>query len=146
MTGSERIILAIETSHGQGSVALGSARHDPEDPEQSGAVAMERFSPGLVHAREILSRIDDLFRRSGHDRDGLTAVAVSAGPGSYTGIRIGVIQEVLYKRRWHETNRSYKLQFNNSMLKILRRSVQRKRQQVNKDKDQLRTQKPTKDC
>lgn len=43
------------------------------------------------------------------------------------GIKMGVIQEVLFKRRWHDSNFSHEFDFNNSMLDILRRSIRRKK-------------------
>lgn len=75
-----RAILALETSHEQGSVAVG-ARELP---------LVVEFSPGLVHARELQVRIDEALVRAGLERAELGLIAVSAGPGSYTGVRIGV--------------------------------------------------------
>jgi tRNA threonylcarbamoyladenosine biosynthesis protein TsaB len=75
-------ILAIETSQPRGSVAWSAA---------PGATAVEEeFSIGLVHAREILPRIESLRARAGFSRGEIGAVAVSAGPGSFTGVRIGI--------------------------------------------------------
>jgi len=76
-----RCVLAIETSHNQGSVAL---------LDGSGTPAEQPFSPGLVHGREIIPRIDELLVATALRRKDIDLVAVSAGPGSYTGIRIGV--------------------------------------------------------
>ncbi|MCI0651764.1 MAG: tRNA (adenosine(37)-N6)-threonylcarbamoyltransferase complex dimerization subunit type 1 TsaB [Planctomycetes bacterium] len=75
-------ILAIETSHAQGSVAVG------ERATSTPYLAM--FSPGLVHAREIMTTIDHAFAETKLPRSAIALVAVSAGPGSYTGVRIGV--------------------------------------------------------
>ncbi len=77
----DRWILMIETSQRQGSVALGSVGGEFID-ELS-------FSPGLVHGKELLPRIDELISSHG-SRSQLGVVAVSRGPGSFTGIRIGV--------------------------------------------------------
>ncbi|MDE0958365.1 MAG: tRNA (adenosine(37)-N6)-threonylcarbamoyltransferase complex dimerization subunit type 1 TsaB [Planctomycetota bacterium] len=78
---SDGWILMIETSQRDGSVALGTL-----DGQQ---VDEELFSPGLVHGKELLPRIDTIVKRNAA-REKLSAVAVSAGPGSFTGVRIGV--------------------------------------------------------
>ena len=74
-------ILMIETSQRQGSIALGTIAGD--------FIEEQLFSPGLVHSKELLPRIDNLIGKHGH-RSQLGIVAVSRGPGSFTGIRIGV--------------------------------------------------------
>lgn len=81
MNALRQAILAIETSHKQGAVALGTGE---------GAPLVVPFSPGLVHARELQPRIDEAVAGSPFDRSDLGLIAVSAGPGSYTGVRIGV--------------------------------------------------------
>jgi glycosyltransferase involved in cell wall biosynthesis len=43
-------------------------------------------------------------------------------------IKIGIVNEVLYKRRWHDKNLSHTLVFEKTMLDILRRSIHRKKQ------------------
>ncbi|MDE0960838.1 MAG: tRNA (adenosine(37)-N6)-threonylcarbamoyltransferase complex dimerization subunit type 1 TsaB [Planctomycetota bacterium] len=78
---SDGWILMIETSQRDGSVALGTL-----DGQQ---VDEELFSPGLVHGKELLPRIDAIVERN-DARQNLCAIAVSAGPGSFTGVRIGV--------------------------------------------------------
>ncbi|MEM7167768.1 MAG: tRNA (adenosine(37)-N6)-threonylcarbamoyltransferase complex dimerization subunit type 1 TsaB [Planctomycetota bacterium] len=81
MNALKQAILAIETSHKQGSVALGDGTSAP---------FVVPFSPGLVHARELQPRIDEAVANSPFERTDLGLIAVSAGPGSYTGVRIGV--------------------------------------------------------
>ncbi len=77
----DRWILMIETSQRQGSIALGTVAGEFIDEQL--------FSPGLVHSKELMPRIDDLIGQHG-SRSQLGIVAVSRGPGSFTGIRIGV--------------------------------------------------------
>jgi tRNA threonylcarbamoyladenosine biosynthesis protein TsaB len=73
--------LAIETSGRVGSVAL----------VQDGAVVAEdEFAHGLKHAAEMIPRIDRLCRAMDWRPNDLQEVYVSAGPGSFTGLRIGV--------------------------------------------------------
>jgi tRNA threonylcarbamoyladenosine biosynthesis protein TsaB len=74
------MILGIETSTDICSVAL----------LRGGEVVALRESGGSEHARLLAVYIDEVMREAGLDAHGLEAVAVSAGPGSYTGLRIGV--------------------------------------------------------
>ncbi len=43
-----------------------------------------------IHARRLTPLVQDLLAHGGQEADTLDAVAVSEGPGSYTGLRIGV--------------------------------------------------------
>lgn len=43
----------------------------------------------LTHSQTLLPMIEELIRVTGTDKRELDAIAVSAGPGSYTGLRIG---------------------------------------------------------
>jgi tRNA threonylcarbamoyladenosine biosynthesis protein TsaB len=73
--------LAIETSSRIGSVAL----------VEDGSVAGETtFQHGLQHAAKIVTAIDDLCRRLNWRGSDLREIYVSAGPGSFTGLRIGI--------------------------------------------------------
>lgn len=74
------MILGIETSTDICSVAL----------FRGGEVVAVRESGGSEHARLLAVYIDDVLREAGIAPSALDAVAVSAGPGSYTGLRIGV--------------------------------------------------------
>jgi len=73
--------LAIETSGSIGSVAL---------VDDGAVVSVDTFPHGLKHAAEIIPRIDRLCRESGWQPGDLRELYVSAGPGSFTGLRIGV--------------------------------------------------------
>jgi tRNA threonylcarbamoyladenosine biosynthesis protein TsaB len=73
--------LAIETSGRIGSVALA----------QNGTVLdAQTFEHGLQHAAGILPMIDRLCATRGWKPTDLTELYLSAGPGSFTGLRIGV--------------------------------------------------------
>ena len=76
-------ILIIETSTTQCSVALA-------DNGTAVAWKEERADQGYIHAERLMPLIDDLLQEHGWSRDSLDAVAVSGGPGSFTGLRIGV--------------------------------------------------------
>ena len=73
--------LAIETSSRVGSLALVEDGH---------VLAEAEFPHGLAHAAGIVLMIDDLCRRQSWGPADLALVYVSAGPGSFTGLRIGV--------------------------------------------------------
>jgi tRNA threonylcarbamoyladenosine biosynthesis protein TsaB len=76
------IILAIETSGEPGSVAI---------CREGSALAAYTFGEGARHARGILPAIDEVVRRAGVAKSEIEAVAVSQGPGSFTGLRVGAI-------------------------------------------------------
>ena len=64
-----------------GSVALG--RWDQ-------LLAVRRFSAGMRHAVELLPAIDELCRANQITSAQVADLYVSAGPGSFTGLRIGI--------------------------------------------------------
>lgn len=74
-------ILAFETSAKAGSVAL----------LQDGKLLGESYqNTGLTHSQTLLSMAENLLTSCGYTPQQVEAVAVAAGPGSFTGIRIGV--------------------------------------------------------
>lgn len=82
MKGDETgIILAIETAGRRCGVALVDGR------ETLAALTLGR--PGR-HSRRLLSAVSLLLGETGAGPGDLAAVAVSAGPGSFTGLRIGM--------------------------------------------------------
>ncbi len=75
------LILAFETSAKAGSVAL----------LQQGKLLGESYqNTGLTHSQTLLSMAQQLLESCGHTPQQVEAVAVAAGPGSFTGVRIGV--------------------------------------------------------
>ena len=73
--------LAIETSGRIGSVALADGQT---------LLVEEQFPHGLRHAAEMLTLIDRLCLQSGWKPRDIQQIFVSSGPGSFTGLRIGV--------------------------------------------------------
>jgi tRNA threonylcarbamoyladenosine biosynthesis protein TsaB len=73
--------IAIETSGKTGSIALADG---------SSVLVEEQFPHGLKHAAEIVPIIDRLCRARGWGPRDLEHLYVSAGPGSFTGLRIGI--------------------------------------------------------
>jgi tRNA threonylcarbamoyladenosine biosynthesis protein TsaB len=79
-----QIILAIDTSRNDGSVAL--ARFSPTT---FGLIASLPVSGGMFSA-QLVPTIARLLDSTNISKQGLTALAVCNGPGSFTGLRIGL--------------------------------------------------------
>jgi tRNA threonylcarbamoyladenosine biosynthesis protein TsaB len=75
------LILALETSELYCSVAL-------FDEEK--VIHTIETKTHFAHSEMLLPFINQLIAESGVKRNELDAIAVSSGPGSYTGLRIGV--------------------------------------------------------
>ncbi len=75
------LILCIETGTDICSAAIA------RDGE---LLSLRESDEGRDHARKIALFVDELLRETGIAPDNLDAVAVGKGPGSYTGLRIGV--------------------------------------------------------
>ncbi len=75
------MILCIETSTAVCSVAL---------VDKGDVIALKESLDGQNHAEKITVFIDEMMKETRMSYKELDAVAVSMGPGSYTGLRIGV--------------------------------------------------------
>ena len=75
------LILAFETSAKAGSVAL---------LDEKKLLGESYQNTGLTHSQTLLVMAEELLKSCGHTPQEVTAVAVAAGPGSFTGVRIGV--------------------------------------------------------
>jgi len=75
------IILALENATMCGSVALVA---------QGLCLAEYSLTSTTTHSRRLLGSIQQLMAESGLDWPRIDAIAVSAGPGSFTGLRIGL--------------------------------------------------------
>jgi tRNA threonylcarbamoyladenosine biosynthesis protein TsaB len=74
------LILSVETSATTCSVAL---------HEDGKTVKTLEILEGQAHAAKLALLINEIFKETQNSIAELKAVAVSAGPGSYTGLRIG---------------------------------------------------------
>ena len=74
-------ILALESSAAACSAAL------CRDGE---LVAQSYQNSGLTHSRTLLPMVEAMLRSSGRSLEDVDVIAVAAGPGSFTGLRIGV--------------------------------------------------------
>jgi len=75
------IILQIETATTVCSVALA---------KNGETIAVKELNERNIHAEVITLYIEELIANNGLKYDDIDAIAVSSGPGSYTGLRIGV--------------------------------------------------------
>ena len=75
------LILAFETSAKAASVAL----------TENGKLLGEGYhNTGLTHSQTLMVMAEDVLNQCGKTAADVEAVAVAAGPGSFTGVRIGV--------------------------------------------------------
>ena len=74
-------VLAIETTGKYGSASV---------IDNGGHVFSASSSEEMNHLRGMITLIDEARHEAGITKDELTHVAASVGPGSFTGIRIGV--------------------------------------------------------
>jgi tRNA threonylcarbamoyladenosine biosynthesis protein TsaB len=75
------LILLLETATSSCSVAIA---------ENGTILACKELNEQNIHASYITIFIDEVMKSAGKNYSDLNAVAVSKGPGSYTGLRIGV--------------------------------------------------------
>ena len=75
------LILAFETSAKAGSVAL---------LDENKLLGESYQNTGLTHSQTLMVMAEDLLKQCGKTVSDVTAVAVAEGPGSFTGVRIGV--------------------------------------------------------
>ena len=74
-------ILALETSAKSASAAV----------VENGTVLASAYQcSGLTHSRTLMPMVEDMLRNSELKAQDMDAIAVAAGPGSFTGLRIGV--------------------------------------------------------
>ena len=76
------VILSIETSTTNCSVSLSK--------EGEILVLKEDNNKGYSHAESLHLFMDDVLKQANAELNQLDAIAISKGPGSYTGLRIGV--------------------------------------------------------
>ncbi len=74
-------ILAVDTSATAASVAVA---------EENKIIGAFSINTALTHSQTLIPMVDDLLDKTGMCIDDIDAIAVNAGPGSFTGVRIGV--------------------------------------------------------
>ncbi|NQX77778.1 tRNA (adenosine(37)-N6)-threonylcarbamoyltransferase complex dimerization subunit type 1 TsaB [Gilvibacter sp.] len=76
------VILALETATTNCSVAVVDSKGE--------VLVKEDYGSKYSHGEKLHVYIDEILKEAGLTQNDLDAIAVSAGPGSYTGLRIGV--------------------------------------------------------
>ncbi len=74
-------ILALETSAVTATAAV---------PEDARRLAQSFQNSGLTHSATLMPMVSDLLKNTGLALKDMDVIAVAAGPGSFTGVRIGV--------------------------------------------------------
>ena len=76
------LVLGIETSSQKGSVALCRGEE---------TILSESFKTDMAHAKELIPAMNRILEKDGSNFSSLSLVAVDIGPGSFTGLRIGLV-------------------------------------------------------
>lgn len=75
------IVFGVDSSAAAGSAAA----------VRNGEILYEAYAnEGLTHSETLLVRCDEVFRNAGIEPEQVDCFAVTAGPGSFTGLRIGL--------------------------------------------------------
>ena len=75
------LTLALDTATGVCTVGLVQDGH---------GLAEYDISVGLTHSEGLMPQLDQMFARTGIKKEKVDRIAVSIGPGSFTGLRIGL--------------------------------------------------------
>jgi tRNA threonylcarbamoyladenosine biosynthesis protein TsaB len=78
---SEPLILAVETAALAGSIAIARGAQ---------IIGGLNGDPGVSHSNTLLADLDRLLDHTGVKLSDIDLFAVAAGPGSFTGLRIGI--------------------------------------------------------
>jgi tRNA threonylcarbamoyladenosine biosynthesis protein TsaB len=83
------LLLAIDTSGKQGSIALARAGEKSSDSDDVELIETVPLAGGTFSA-QLVPQIAELLTAQGFDKRDIGAFAVASGPGSFTGLRIGL--------------------------------------------------------
>jgi tRNA threonylcarbamoyl adenosine modification protein YeaZ len=75
-------MLAMETATSETIVAVQAA--------PNGLVTVDRWRSGHAHGERLLASVELVLQRTGTRLEDLTTIVVGTGPGSFTGLRIGL--------------------------------------------------------
>ena len=87
-------ILAVDTSATAASVAVA---------EENKLIGEFSINTALTHSQTLMPMVDELLKNTGLSVNDIDAVAVNAGPGSFTGVRIGVaaVKGIAFPKNLH---------------------------------------------
>ena len=83
------LLLSIDTSDKQGSIALARAGERSAERDDVEVIEIAPLIGGTFSA-QLIPQISDLLSRNGFTKHEIGAFAVASGPGSFTGLRIGL--------------------------------------------------------
>ena len=75
------LTLALDTATGVCTVGLAQDGH---------VLAEYDIATGLTHSEGLMPQMEQMFARTGIKKENVDRIAVSIGPGSFTGLRIGL--------------------------------------------------------
>src|SRR5262245_39093573 len=78
--GRPDVLLALDTSTGQAGLAI----------DDGTVLAEQVWQAGRDHGRFLMPAVQETMARLGRRPADLTAVAAARGPGSFTGLRVGL--------------------------------------------------------
>lgn len=79
---ARNLVLVLDTATRRGVLGLAEA--------DGRVIAADSWTTAHRHGEELLSRLDALLRQAAAEPSDLAAVVVGTGPGSFTGLRIGL--------------------------------------------------------
>ena len=85
MNVNQSLILAIDTATPCSSVSLTAGTR-----KNGRVLASLSLAGNVTHSRRLIAAIDLLMKKAEVDWSGIDGIAVSLGPGSFTGLRIGM--------------------------------------------------------
>lgn len=85
MTALSPTILGIDTSTRCCTIAITRGTH-----EQGEVLAEISLSSSVTHSRRIITLVDRIFSETELSWDDINGIAIGLGPGSFTGLRIGM--------------------------------------------------------
>ncbi len=85
------MLLAIDTS----SLVLSCAA-----AEKDRLIAEWTVQRRLTHSEQLIPHMDEMLREAGIEKKDITAMACAIGPGSFTGLRIGLATAKMAARIW----------------------------------------------
>jgi tRNA threonylcarbamoyladenosine biosynthesis protein TsaB len=77
----KEVVLAVETSGKALSAAVSV---------NGKLVSQESVDTGLAHSEKIVAAVSRVLKKAGFEKNEITKIASSTGPGSFTGIRVGL--------------------------------------------------------
>ena len=81
-------------------VALETSSRPPSIAVQSGGTTLAfSLEAGRRHASDLLGALESLLSELGQSPASIQAVIVGTGPGSYTGLRVGICGEACHREQ-----------------------------------------------